>query len=60
MAGVVLLSAVAFVGYAVDFKVARSWYGLAAAVHAWVEVPVLLLALAPLVEGRRGAAEAAG
>ena len=60
VAGVVLLSAVAFVGYAVDFKVARSWYGLAAAVHAWVEVPVLLLALAPLVEGRRGVAEAAG
>ena len=43
--GVGVLSLVGLVGYAVDFKVARRWYGLIAAVHAWIEVPVLLLAL---------------
>ncbi len=42
------LSAVGFLGYTVDFKEARTWYGLIAAVHAWVEVPVLLMALLPL------------
>lgn len=30
-----------------DFAQARSLYGVAAAVHAWVELPLLLLALAP-------------
>lgn len=55
VAGVVVLSAVALVGYALDFKVARSWYGLIAAVHAWVEVPLLLMALAPLAQKTRPA-----
>lgn len=41
------LSLVALGGWALDFGQARSWYGLVAAVHAWVEVPVLLLALVP-------------
>jgi hypothetical protein len=36
----------AFVGlYAWDFRLARSWYGPMAAVHAWLELPVLLTAL---------------
>ncbi len=37
--------------FAWSFRDARAGYGVLAAVHAWVEVPVLLLALAP---GRRG------
>lgn len=43
--GVVALCALGLVGYAADFGVARGWYGVAAAVHAWLEVPVLLVAL---------------
>jgi len=45
--GVVILSAVGFIGYTADFREARAWYAIIAAVHAWVEVPVLLLALVP-------------
>lgn len=33
-----------FVGYAADFGSARALYGIVAVVHAWIEVPVLLLA----------------
>lgn len=44
--GVGLLSLTAAVGYALDFGLARRWYGVIAAVHAWIEVPALLLALA--------------
>lgn len=44
----VVLSAVGFLGYTVDFREARTWYGLVAAVHAWVELPVLLVALLPV------------
>jgi len=33
------------VGFVIDFKVARQFYALAALVHAWVEIPILLLAL---------------
>lgn len=47
LVAVVLLSALGFLGYTVDFREARTWYGLVAAVHAWVEVPVLLAALLP-------------
>ncbi len=32
--------------FALDFALARRVYGVAAAVHAWLEVPILLLALA--------------
>ena len=45
--GVVFLTALGLVGFLLDFPVARRWYGVVAAVHAWVEVPLLLLALAP-------------
>lgn len=37
-----------------DFKEARGWYGIFAAVHAWSEVPLLLLAMVPAM-GRRAA-----
>jgi hypothetical protein len=33
-------------GYAADFGSARAVYGIVAAIHAWIEVPVLLLAAA--------------
>jgi len=36
---------VAFVGFVGDFSAARGWYGVLAAVHAWVEIPLLLLAI---------------
>lgn len=47
MIGVVVLSALGLVGYILDFREARNWYAIIAAVHAWVEVPVLLLAIVP-------------
>lgn len=40
------LSLIGVVGYLADFTLARRWYGVIAAVHAWIEVPALLLALA--------------
>jgi hypothetical protein len=43
---VVGASAGLFAHFAFDFVGARAWYGLAAAVHAWVEWPVLLAGLA--------------
>jgi hypothetical protein len=49
-----VLSLVAAVGYGVDYGLARRWYGVIAAVHAWIEVPVLLLAFAG--RAREGAA----
>jgi hypothetical protein len=41
----IALGAILFVGFALDFKMARQIYGVAAAVHAWIELPLLLLAL---------------
>lgn len=41
------LSALAIVGYTLDFSETRAWYGVIAAVHAWIEMPLLLLALIP-------------
>jgi hypothetical protein len=43
--GIAGLAAAAFVVYAVDYSSARSAYGVAAAIHAWIELPVFLLAL---------------
>lgn len=43
---VATVGAVFFVGFCLSFGDARTVYGLFAAVHAWIEVPVLLLALA--------------
>jgi len=46
--GAIALASVAFLGvFAWDFGQARGVYGIVAAVHAWVEVPLLLVALAP-------------
>ncbi len=52
-AAVVAVSAIGMgVYFAVDFSIARMLYGLPAAVHAWLELPVLLTALAmPAVGG---------
>lgn len=44
---VALGTAVLLAGYAGDFGLARQTYGIVAAVHAWVELPLLLLALRP-------------
>lgn len=44
--GVVALAGAGLLAYFwADFATARSVYGVAAAVHAWVEIPVLMLAL---------------
>lgn len=45
--GVAGLCLVGFGGWWADFRAARSWYGVVASVHAWIEVPALLLALLP-------------
>ncbi len=43
--GVAVIAAIAFGIYAVSYTDARAAYGVAAAIHAWVELPILLLAL---------------
>jgi hypothetical protein len=43
--GVAGLAAAAFVVYAVDYSSARSAYGVVAAIHAWIELPIFLMAL---------------
>ena len=43
--GVAGVAALAFGIYAVSYTDARAAYGVAAAIHSWVEVPILLLAL---------------
>ncbi len=43
---VVAVSAGLLVHFSIDFKGARALYGLAAAVHAWIELPVLLAGFA--------------
>jgi len=44
-AAVAALAALALSRFAVDFAGARGVYSLAAAVHAWIEIPILILAL---------------
>jgi hypothetical protein len=39
--------------YALDFVWARSLYGIAAAVHAYLEFPILLLAIMPMHKRER-------
>lgn len=41
----VVAGAVWLAAFAWDFRLARSIYGIAAAVHAWVEIPILMVAL---------------
>jgi hypothetical protein len=33
------------VGFSIDYSVARKLYALAALVHGWIEIPILVLAL---------------
>jgi hypothetical protein len=40
-----VLGAAAFARFALGFSEARALYGIAASVHAWVEIPLLILAL---------------
>lgn len=47
LAAMVAAIALLFALFAWDFRVGRSVYGLFAAVHAWLEVPLLLAWLAP-------------
>jgi hypothetical protein len=42
---VTAVALVAFGIYAVSYSDARAAYAVAAAIHAWIELPVLLLAL---------------
>ncbi|UKO97379.1 hypothetical protein [Nostoc sp. UHCC 0870] len=42
---VVFLSTLLFVSFTISFINSRAVYGIIAAVHAWVEIPILLLAL---------------
>lgn len=44
--GVLLLGAIATASFAGDFFSARAGYAIFAAVHAWLEVPILVVALA--------------
>jgi signal recognition particle GTPase len=44
-AGVAFVAVIAFGLYSVSYSDARASYGVAAAIHAWLELPVLLLAL---------------
>lgn len=46
-AAIAAVGALAAFGFLRDFAGTRAQYGLLASVHAWIEVPVLLLALAP-------------
>ena len=39
------LGALAFTRFAADFMGARAIYGIAASLHAWIEVPILVIAL---------------
>lgn len=43
--GVAAIAVVAFGIYAISYSDARAGYAVAAAIHAWIELPVLLLAL---------------
>jgi hypothetical protein len=42
---VVFFSTLLFVSFTISFINSRALYGIIAAVHAWVEIPILLLAL---------------
>jgi hypothetical protein len=42
---VAAIAAIAFGIYAVSYSDARAAYGVAAAIHAWIELPILLLAV---------------
>ncbi|MCU0516929.1 MAG: hypothetical protein MUC60_08690 [Oscillatoria sp. Prado101] len=43
---ILILGALLFAGFAQSFRDSRSLYGIVASIHAWLELPILLLALA--------------
>lgn len=47
VAGLLAATGLLWLGYAVDFREARELYGIVASVHAWIEVPILVLLLLP-------------
>ena len=47
------IGAFTLVGFALSFGDARRAYGVFAAVHAWIEIPLLLLAVTPLTAAPR-------
>lgn len=49
---VTFFSTLLFVGFTISFINTRAVYGIVAAVHAWVEIPILLLALATPEESK--------
>ena len=48
---VALATAGLFAVFFLDFSDGRRWYGVAAAVHAWVELPILMLAFGTVRSG---------
>ncbi|MCJ8280567.1 MAG: hypothetical protein MJK14_11855, partial [Rivularia sp. ALOHA_DT_140] len=50
---VIFLSTLIFIYFVQSFANARKIYSIAAAIHAWVEFPILLLALAISAEDKR-------
>lgn len=42
---VAILAMLVFAVYAADYKSARAFYSVAAAIHSWIELPIFLLAL---------------
>jgi hypothetical protein len=44
--GLAVVAALSFGAFFLAFSDARAVYGLFALVHAWIEIPILLLALA--------------
>lgn len=44
---VALVGAIGFAGFAVDYPLARKLYAVLALLHAWLEIPLLVFALAP-------------
>ncbi len=44
-AGIAVLALIGVAFYAAAYGEARAWYGVAAAVHSWLELPLFLLAL---------------
>lgn len=52
--GVIAAGMLLVVAYAVDFAGTRAWYGTIAGVHAWAELPALLLALAASPAAQHG------
>jgi hypothetical protein len=44
---IIIISTLLFCGFVNSFAKTRAIYGIVAAIHAWVEIPILLLSLVP-------------